>query len=94
MLKRLGVHVVKEGKKWHKSLPLSDKVVSELAKQKILELALKYHLSTKYTSWVAINTESDRTIIHNTVVTSLASDMGDYLLAANRVACPGQDSEK
>jgi len=62
MLRRLGVHVKKQ-----KSLPLSDKIVSELAKQKMLELALKYQLSSKLTSWVAIDTETNQSIVHDKV---------------------------
>lgn len=68
MLKNLGVHVVKDGKKCKNKL--SDHVISKLTKQRILDLALKYKISSKYTSWVAIDTESERTIIHNNIITT------------------------
>ncbi|KAG0620685.1 hypothetical protein M758_4G235100 [Ceratodon purpureus] len=65
MLRRLGVQVVtQEGKKYN-DLPFSSNLVFDITKQKILDLALKYDLSSKYTSWVAIDTESQQRIIQD-----------------------------
>jgi hypothetical protein len=54
MLKRLGVKLLRDGEDYS-GRQLSDKVVADLSKEKIVELALKYNLSTKYTSWVAVD---------------------------------------
>lgn len=67
MLKKLGVQVVTQDGKSYKDLPLSSNLVSEITKQEILDLALKYNLSSKYTSWVAIDTESQQSSLQNEV---------------------------
>jgi hypothetical protein len=67
MLKRLGVHVVdSEGKKYTTAV-LSSKHVKEITKQQILDIAIRYNLSSKYTSWVAIDEDTHRTIVHDTL---------------------------
>ncbi|XP_024382395.1 uncharacterized protein [Physcomitrium patens] len=64
MLERLGIHVVAQGRKF-KNVPLSDHYVSRIAKQHILDIALRYNLSSKYTSWVAIDDESKQRLIND-----------------------------
>ena len=67
MLKRLGVHVVNSEGKRYSDAQLSSKHVTEIAKEQVLDIAMRYSLSSKYTSWVAIDEDTARTIIHDIV---------------------------
>jgi hypothetical protein len=60
-LKQLGVSVTQRGgRKRSQILPLSFNHVAEITKQKLIDVGVTYHLSTKYTSWVAIDEEGHR----------------------------------
>lgn len=67
MLTTLGVRVLTQDGEKYPALPLSSNLVFELTKRTILDLALKYNLSSKYTSWVAVDTQSQQPIVHDEV---------------------------
>jgi hypothetical protein len=83
-LTTLGVRVLTQDGRKYQALPLSSNLVFELTKRTILDLALKYNLSSKYTSWVAVDTQSQQTIVHDEVKGVNAP--GDtHLLGAGRM---------
>jgi hypothetical protein len=65
MLKRLGVQVVNSEGKKYTDAQLSSKHVTQIAEEQILDIAMRYSLSSKYTSWVAIDEDTHQTIIHD-----------------------------
>lgn len=99
MLKRLGVQVVAQEGKKYKDLPLSRDIVSDITKQKILDLALKYNLSSKCSSWVAFDTESQQSIVSTCLgisVPHLAPDSTSLqVTCAPEMACapPASDGD-
>lgn len=73
-LERLGVHVEKEGKRFTTTLPLHSKHVTELTKKHILDIATRYSLSSKHTSWVAIDEATQQNLVHEGVESSFELD--------------------
>ncbi|KAG0593169.1 hypothetical protein KC19_1G308500 [Ceratodon purpureus] len=67
MLKKLGVHVVdpESGRKYTHT-ELSSKHVSEITKAQMLDIAMRYNLSSECTSWVAIDHETDEEYVETT----------------------------
>ena len=75
-MKRLGVHTTE----------LSSTHVDEIVKAQILEMVLRHKLSSKHTSWVAVEECTERRVVHDPVEVDSEGGDGPFMMDLHAVS--------